>query len=102
MITGTPLDEAQQQAAKADYGADDFLFKPFTGIDLQKLLERAFARNRMKGSSGTAPWGFYPAAVTAPFYMEKVTGCSNSNVARQKNHLYQGRLSDFCPFQYAQ
>jgi DNA-binding response OmpR family regulator/curved DNA-binding protein CbpA len=32
----------QIAAAKEDYGADDFLFKPFTGYDLQQMLERCF------------------------------------------------------------
>jgi DNA-binding response OmpR family regulator/DnaJ-domain-containing protein 1 len=42
MIATSMHTPEQIAAAKADYGADDFLFKPFTGHDLQKMLERVF------------------------------------------------------------
>lgn len=46
MITTTFHSPEQIKAAKQEYGVDDFLFKPFTGIDLQRLLERVFKRSK--------------------------------------------------------
>ena len=89
MITGTPLDEAQQQAAKADYGADDFLFKPFTGIDLQKLLERAFAPKPNEGIGQEQPLGdFTLPLLLHRFYMEKVTGLLELQRGQAKKIIY--------------
>ncbi len=48
MITATFHSPEQVAAAKKDYGADDFLLKPFTGSDLQDLLERIFTQNEDK------------------------------------------------------
>ena len=42
MVTAIFHSPEQIAAAKEDYGADDFLLKPFTGADLQSLLERVF------------------------------------------------------------
>ncbi|MFK5927115.1 MAG: response regulator [Desulfuromusa sp.] len=43
MITAIFHSPEQITAAKEDYGADDFLLKPFNGPDLQNLLERVFS-----------------------------------------------------------
>jgi len=46
MITATFHSPEQIKAAREDYGVNDFLLKPFTGADLQKLLERVFLPNK--------------------------------------------------------
>jgi len=46
MVTATFHSPEQIAEAKKDYGADDFLLKPFTGVDLQKMLDRAFSSKK--------------------------------------------------------
>jgi DNA-binding response OmpR family regulator/tetratricopeptide (TPR) repeat protein len=43
MVTANFHNPEQVAEAKKDYGVNDFLLKPFTGVDLQQLLERVFS-----------------------------------------------------------
>ncbi len=77
MITATFHSPEQMTAAKKDYGVDDFLLKPFTGDDLQKLLGRVFRPNETV--KDTTPEIQPLSDYTIPLqlqqlYREKVTG----------------------------
>jgi DNA-binding response OmpR family regulator/tetratricopeptide (TPR) repeat protein len=72
MITTTFHSPEQIKAAKEEYGVDDFLFKPFTGIDLQRLLERVFK----------------PTQKTASVPEKKVLPISEFTIPTQLHRLY--------------
>lgn len=72
MITTTFHSPEQIKAAKEEYGVDDFLFKPFTGIDLQHLLERIFS----------------PAQKTVSAAEKKVLPISEFTLPTQLHRLY--------------
>ena len=77
MVTATFHSPEQITAAKDDYGVDDFLLKPFTGVDLQKLLERVFLQN--EDVKDTTPKIQHISDYTIPLqlqqlYREKATG----------------------------
>ena len=77
MITATFHSPEQMTDAKNDYGADDFLLKPFTGSDLQKLLERVFLPNETVEDSTPKikPLSDYTVPLQLQqLYREKATG----------------------------
>ena len=72
MITTNFHSPEQIKTAKEEYGVDDFLFKPFTGIDLQRLLERIFK----------------PGQKTASVPEKKVLPISEFTIPTQLHRLY--------------
>ena len=78
MITATFHSPEQIAEAKNDYGADDFLLKPFTGIDLQNLLARVFSPDKNKKKNAAAkerPLSDYTIPLQLQqLYREKATG----------------------------
>ncbi len=77
MITTTFHSPEQIKAAKEEYGVDDFLFKPFTGIDLQQLLERVFK----------------PGKKAAGALQNKVLPLSEFTIPTQLHRLYVDRAT---------
>lgn len=92
MITATFHSPEQIAEAKNDYGADDFLLKPFTGPDLQKLLERVFLPDE-ETEENAAPKIQPLSDYTIPlqlqqFYREKVTGLLHLQQGDAKKIIY--------------
>jgi len=92
MITATFHSPEQIAAAKNDYGADDFLLKPFTGPDLQKLLERVFSQDE-KTEKNAAPKIQPLSDYTIPLqlqqlYRERVTGLLHLQRGEAKKIIY--------------
>jgi len=91
IVTATFHSPEQIIAAKNDYGVDDFLLKPFTGADLQKLLERVFSSNK---NGEVAPSPIQPLSdYTIPLklhqlYREKATGLLHLNRGAAKKVIY--------------
>ncbi len=83
MVTANFHNPEQIAEAQKDYGVDDFLLKPFTGVDLQQLLERVFSSEKKDDidvskiqdiSDYTIPH------LLQRLYVEKVTGSCICNV----------------------
>jgi DNA-binding response OmpR family regulator/tetratricopeptide (TPR) repeat protein len=91
VIIATSIHSPEQiAAAKADYGVDDFLYKPFTGYDLQQMLERAFPITEKKEE---APKIKTISAFTIPYqlhtlYREKATGLLHLHQGDAKKIIY--------------
>ncbi len=92
MITTTFHSPEQIKAAKEEYGADDFLFKPFTGIDLQRLLERVFKPGKKSG--GRRDNSVLPLSeFTLPtqlhrLYVDRATGLLHLHHGEAKKVIY--------------
>ena len=92
MVTATFHSPQQIAEAKNDYGADDFLLKPFTGIDLQHLLERVFVPgNRDKDDDESAVQSI--SDYTLPIqlhklYVNKATGLLHLHHGDAKKIVY--------------
>lgn len=92
IITTTFHSPEQIRAAKEEYGVDDFLFKPFTGIDLQHLLERVFSQTH-KTVSAAEKKVLPIAEFTIPtqlhrLYVEKATGLLHLHHGAAKKVIY--------------
>lgn len=92
MITTTFHSPEQIKAAKEEYGVDDFLFKPFTGIDLQHLLERVFSPAQ-KSVSATEKKVLPISEFTIPtqlhrLYVDKATGLLHLQHGEAKKVIY--------------
>jgi len=90
MVTATPYTPEQIAAAREDYGVDEFLFKPFTGADLQGLLERVFSPER---EARRAAKKEQISAYTIPLqlqqlYREKATGLWHLTRGDAKKVIY--------------
>ncbi len=91
MITTTFHSPEQIKAAKEEYGVDDFLFKPFTGIDLQQLLERVFnaaQKNESLKSKVLPISDFTIPTQLHRLYVEKVTGLLHLHHGEAKKVIY--------------
>ncbi len=92
MVTASFHSPEQIAAAKNEYGADDFLLKPFTGVDLQKLLERIFPQN--PDSETSSPAEVQPLSdYTIPLqlhnlYVGKATGLMHLQKGDAKKIIY--------------
>lgn len=92
MITTTFHSQEQISAARKDYGADDFLFKPFTGMDLQRLLERIFKPGK-KAAGATEIKALPISDYSIPtqlhrLYVEKATGLLHLHQGAAKKIIY--------------
>ncbi|NOQ41556.1 MAG: response regulator [Desulfuromusa sp.] len=92
MLTATFHSPEQIIEAKNSYGANDFLLKPFTGIDLQKLLERIFSLDE-NTKKNTASKDQAISVYTLPLqlqqlYREKVTGLLHLQRGEAKKVVY--------------
>lgn len=91
MITATFHSPEQIDEAKQDYGVNDFLLKPFTGLDLQHLLERVFSQH---GSAQDATPQIQPLSdYTVPLqlqqlYRGKATGLLHLQRGDAKKIIY--------------
>ncbi len=91
MITATFHSPEQVAAAKNDYGADDFLLKPFTGEDLQNLLKRVFLqdKNVKDDISKVQPLSDYTIPLQLQqLYREKATGLLHLTQGAAKKIIY--------------
>ncbi|MCW8893721.1 MAG: response regulator [Deltaproteobacteria bacterium] len=92
MVTATLHSPKQIAEAKNEYGADDFLFKPFTGIDLQQLLERVFVqgdKNADESASEAQNISDYTLPVQLhKLYVKKVTGLLHLQSGEAKKIIY--------------
>ncbi|MDX2479954.1 MAG: response regulator [Desulfuromusa sp.] len=91
MITAIFHSPEQIAEAKKDYGADDFLLKPFTGQDLQNLLERVLLPDET--TQDTAPKIQSLSDYTVPLqlqqlYREKATGLLHLQRGNAKKIIY--------------
>ena len=92
MITTTFHSQEQIKTAKQEYGVDDFLFKPFTGIDLQRLLERVFKPGK-KVTSAVENKVLPISEFTIPtqlhrLYVERATGLLHLHHGEAKKVIY--------------
>jgi hypothetical protein len=92
MITTTFHSPEQIKAAKVEYGVDDFLFKPFSGIDLQQLLERIF-KSAQKTVAAQKAKVLPISEFTIPtqlhrLYVEKATGLLHLHHGQGKKVIY--------------
>ncbi len=92
MVTATFHSPEQIEEAKNDYGADGFLLKPFTGTDLQDLLERVFSPGK-SGQENAAPKLQSLSDYTIPLqlqqlYREKETGLLHLQRGDAKKTIY--------------
>ncbi len=90
MITATIHTPEQCEAAKLDYGVDQFLVKPFTGQDLQKMLETVFPSGEREAE---APKVRPISDFTIPhqlhkLYQNKATGMLQLQKGNQKKVVY--------------
>ena len=92
MLTATFHSPEQIAEAKEDYGVTDFLFKPFTGHDLQNLLENIFApgrSQRQQAESGPQPISDFTIPVQLNrLYSEKATGLLHLQHGNAKKVIY--------------
>ena len=92
MITATFHSPEQIDEAKKDYGVDDFLLKPFTGEDLQKLLERVFVRDetaKKHAALKIQPLSDYTVPLQLQqLYREKATGLLHLQRGEAKKIIY--------------
>lgn len=92
MITSIFHSPEQIVAAKKDYGADGFLLKPFTGEDLQHLLERIFQQDEHSPKDPTPkiqPFSDYTVPLQLQqLYREKVTGLLHLHRGEAKKIIY--------------
>ena len=91
MMTATFHSPEQIVAAKNDYGADDFLLKPFTGADLQSLLERVFSQdgNSIDATPKVQPLADYTIPLQLQqLYREKATGLLHLTRGNAKKIIY--------------
>lgn len=91
LVTATYYSPEQLAEARQDYGVDDFLLKPFTGVDLQRVLERFFVAERKVtvAAAKTLPIG----EDTVPMqlhrlYVEKSTGLLHLHHQNAKKIIY--------------
>ena len=92
MVTSIFHSPEQISAAKNDYGADDFLLKPFTGPDLQHLLERVLSHDEAHKKDPT-PKIQHISDYTIPLqlqqlYRDKVTGLLHLQRGEAKKIIY--------------
>jgi len=91
MITADFHSPEQVAAAKDEYGADDFLLKPFTGDDLQKLMERIFFsdENQKETSSDVLSISDYTIPLQLQqLYRKKATGLLHLTRGAAKKIVY--------------
>ncbi len=92
MVTASFHSPEQIVAAKKEYGVDDFLFKPFTGIDLQKLLERIFVPGKERAQddlSQPQPISDYTIPVLLhKLYVKKAVGLLHLQHGEAKKIVY--------------
>lgn len=92
MVTATFHSPEQIAEAKKDYGVDDFLLKPFTGIDLQKLLERVFtpkSQDQDEDISAVQQISDYTIPVQLhKLYVKKATGLLHLHHGAAKKIVY--------------
>ena len=92
MITATFHSPEQIAEAKNDYGADDILLKPFTGSDLQSLLERFFLQGgntKKKDAPKIQPLSDYTIPLQLQqLYREKATGLLHLQRGDAKKIIY--------------
>lgn len=91
MVTASFYSPEQIEEARNEYGVDEFLLKPFTGVDLQKLLERVFSPDRQAKMEATAVQDI--SDYTIPhllqrFYVEKATGLLHLQHGDSKKIVY--------------
>jgi len=90
LVTATFHSPEQIAAAREEYGVDDFLLKPFTGADLQQLLERVFSPERAAKKAAKKQ---HISDYTIPLqlqqlYREKVTGLLHLTRGDAKKIIY--------------
>jgi len=90
MVTATFHSPEQIAAAREEYGVDDFLLKPFTGADLQQLLERVFSPERAAKKAAKKQ---HISDYTIPLqlqqlYREKATGLLHLTRGDAKKIIY--------------
>ncbi len=90
MLTATFHSPEQIAAARDDYGVDEFLLKPFTGSDLQELLERIFSPERAAKRPAKEQ---HISDYTVPLqlqqlYRDKATGLLHLNRGDAKKVIY--------------
>ena len=91
MITADFHSPEQVAAAKDEYGADDFLLKPFTGEDLQKLMERIFFadENQQETDSEVQSISDYTIPLQLQqLYRQKATGLLHLTRGAAKKIVY--------------
>ena len=90
MVTATFHSPEQITAARDDYGVDDFLLKPFTGLDLQNLLERVFSPERaaQKAEKAQDIFDYTIPLQLQQLYREKVTGLLHLKRGDAKKIIY--------------
>ncbi|WP_321393944.1 response regulator [uncultured Desulfuromusa sp.] len=92
MVTSIFHSPEQIAEAKEDYGADDFLLKPFTGQDLQRLLERFFTADGEAKKDPTPkiqPLFDYTIPLQLQqLYREKATGLLHLQRGEAKKIIY--------------
>ncbi|MEA3363496.1 MAG: response regulator [Thermodesulfobacteriota bacterium] len=91
MVTAIFHSPEQIAAAKEDYGADDFLLKPFTGADLQSLLERVFTSGEAvkDATPKVQPLSDYTIPLQLQqLYREKATGLLHLTRGKAKKIIY--------------
>lgn len=91
MVTANFHSPEQVAEAKEEYGADDFLLKPFTGIDLQQLLERIFSSEpdgKIDTSKKQDISDYTIPHLLQRLYVDKVTGLLHLQRGEAKKVVY--------------
>ena len=92
MLTASYHSPQQVEEARADYGVDEFLLKPFTGIDLQQLLERVFSgKEPSPAAEENLPQPLSDYTVPQQLhrlYLEKATGLLHLQRGKAKKIIY--------------
>lgn len=89
MICNKAFDQETLEQEKQKCAADEFLFKPITGMDLQNMLERVFNRRAQAEEQKEQPIrDFTIPNLLHRFYMEKATGLLHLHHGSAKKVVY--------------
>ena len=89
MIANKPFDQETADQEKKTCDADDFLFKPITGVALEKMLERVFKQRPEPMEKKEQPIGDFTVPILLHrFYMEKATGLLHLHHGSAKKVVY--------------
>ncbi len=89
MISNRPCNPETSEQEKKGCDADEFLFKPITGIDLENMLERVFKHRPKRSEQKEQPIRDFTIPILLHrFYMEKATGLLHLNHSSAKKVVY--------------
>lgn len=91
MITASFYSPEQIEEARNDYGVDDFLLKPFTGVDLQTMLEKVFSPGKKQQAEATRIHDITDYTIPHQLhrlYVEKATGLLHLQRGDAKKIIY--------------